>query len=153
MRRRTQFSAVPKTGLNHHMATDVTQTASSNTAFAHYPLSRGEVESAATLAHNGVRSSDPDMTAISLENTFILSKEAMLRDLDGEAVILDLESGTYFGLNAVGTRMWQLIERHGRLKAVFDDMCQEYEVAPDELERDLLGLVARLAEARLGQVK
>jgi hypothetical protein len=93
------------------------------------------------------------MRAVSLESRFALSKDAMFRDLDGEAVILDLSSGTYFGLNAVGTRIWQLIERHGRLDAVLDELCREYDAAPDELEKDLLELVARLAEARLGEVK
>ena len=93
------------------------------------------------------------MPSTSLENTFILSKNALLRELDGEAVILDLDSGTYFGLNAVGTRIWQLIERHGRLKDVFDELCREYDATTDELERDLLGLVARLAEVHLGELK
>ena len=45
------------------------------------------------------------MPAISLDSTITVGKNAVFRDLDGEAVILDLESGTYFGLNDVGTRM------------------------------------------------
>ena len=93
------------------------------------------------------------MAPISLANTFIPSKAAVFRDLDGEAVILDLDSGTYFGLNAVGTRIWQLMERDGRLTAVLDDLRTEYDAAPDVLERDLLDLVARLVDARLGEVK
>jgi hypothetical protein len=90
---------------------------------------------------------------VTLASTFILSKDAIFRDLDGEAVILHLESGTYFGLNAVGTRIWQLIERDGRLTAVLDALRAEYEAPPDVLERDLLELVERLVEARLGEVK
>jgi hypothetical protein len=93
------------------------------------------------------------MRSISLENTFILNKEAVFRDLHGEAVILDLGSGTYFGLNPVGTRIWQLIERHGRLQAVLDELCREYDATPAELERDLLELVARLADVRLVEAK
>ena len=88
------------------------------------------------------------MTRISLENTFTVSKDAVFRDLDGEAVILDLQSGTYFGLNAVGAHIWQLMERHGTLQAVFDDLCREYDAAPAVLEQvaisgDLSGLIAR----------
>jgi hypothetical protein len=94
-----------------------------------------------------------NMPSTSLENTFTLSKNALIRELNGEAVILDLDSGTYFGLNAVGTRIWQLIERHGRLKDVFDELCREYDATTDELEQDLLALVARLAEAHLGELK
>jgi hypothetical protein len=93
------------------------------------------------------------MRSVSLENTFILSKDAMFRDLHGEAVILDLGSGTYFGLNAVGTRIWQLIEQHGRLEAVLEELCREYDAAPDQLERDLLELVERLADAGLVATK
>ena len=92
------------------------------------------------------------MSRISLDDTFVISKDAVFRDLDGEAVILDLNAGTYFGLNKVGTRIWQLIAENGALKNVFDVMCTEYDAAPDILERDLLDLVSSLAEARLGQV-
>ena len=49
--------------------------------------------------------------------------------------------------------MWQLIDRHGQLQIVFDELCREYDVAPDVLERDLLALVGRLADSRLGEVK
>ena len=93
------------------------------------------------------------MARISLDHTFTLSKDAVFRDLDGEAVVLHLGSGTYFGLNAVGARIWQLMEQHGVLRAVFDDLCREYDAAPDVLEHDLIALVSRLAQARLGEVK
>jgi hypothetical protein len=92
------------------------------------------------------------MRSAALQNTFTLSAHALFRDLGGEAVILDLDSGTYFGLNAVGTRIWQLIEQQGRLDAVFEELCREYDAAPDRLESDLLELVSRLAEARLGEL-
>jgi hypothetical protein len=93
------------------------------------------------------------MSSVPIESTFVPSKDAIFRDLNGESVILDLVSGTYFGLNPVGTRIWQLIERHGRLQTVLDELRQEYEAGPDELERDLLDLVNRLADAGLGEVK
>lgn len=93
------------------------------------------------------------MARISLDHTFTLSKDAVFRDLDGEAVILDLGSGTYFGLNAVGARMWQLIEQHSGLRTVFDHLCREYDAEPYVLERDLIALVSRLEQARLGEVK
>lgn len=92
------------------------------------------------------------MARISLDNSFTVSKDAIFRDLDGEAVILDLNSGTYFGLNAVGARIWQLVEQHGGLWPVFEDLCREFDTTPDVLERDLLALVTELEQARLGEV-
>ena len=40
-----------------------------------------------------------------------LSPDVIVRELSGESVVLDLASGRYFGLNAVGTRVWQLIQQ------------------------------------------
>ena len=93
------------------------------------------------------------MPPITIANTFRPSKDAVFRDLDGEAVILHLESGTYFGLNSVGTRIWQLMEGDGRLTVVLEELRAEYDAPPDVIERDLLELVGRLVEARLGEVK
>ncbi len=66
------------------------------------------------------------------------------RELEGEAVILNLESGVYFGLNEVGARIWALIQQYGSLRKVLEAMQKEYEVAPQVLERDLLQLVEQL---------
>jgi hypothetical protein len=93
------------------------------------------------------------MPPITLASTFVLNKDAVFRDLDGEAVILHLESGTYFGLNSVGTRIWQLMATDGRLTIVLDALRAEYDAPSDVLERDLIELVERLVEARLGEVK
>jgi hypothetical protein len=89
----------------------------------------------------------------SLCDTFVISSEVLYRDLSGEAVILDLASGTYYGLNAVGAHIWQLIAHHGELRLVFEELCQEYDASPGDLERDLIELVGRLADACLVEVK
>jgi hypothetical protein len=81
---------------------------------------------------------------LSLRDSIAVAPDVVFRELEGEAVILNLESGIYFGLDEVGTRIWQLIGEHGALQKVFDMMCDEYEVVPDALERDLLGLVDEL---------
>jgi len=93
------------------------------------------------------------MSKITLDSSVIFSRDAVFRDLDGEAVILDLHSGTYFGLNEVGCRIWQLIEQHGRLRPVLETLCEEYEAAPDVLEQDLMALVSKLAASGLGEVR
>jgi hypothetical protein len=93
------------------------------------------------------------MPPISLDDSFAISTDAVFRDLDGEAVILDLGSGRYFGLNAVGARIWQLVDQHGGLRLVLDDLCREYDASPDVLEQDLLKLVGELQQARLVEAR
>ena len=86
---------------------------------------------------------------ISLDNQVAIHQDAVFRELDGEAVIQQLEAGMYFGLDPVGTRLWQLIETHGQLRPVLEAALQEFDVPPDVLERDLIELVSRLSEKEL----
>jgi len=81
---------------------------------------------------------------VTLETQVFLGEDVVSRELDGEAVILNLESGTYFGLDPVGTRIWALLQKNGSLRETFETLLQEYEVAPNRLEEDLLRLVKEL---------
>lgn len=91
-------------------------------------------------------------TQISLRSVVAINKDVVSRDLEGEEVILNLESGIYFGLNGVGTRIWALIQEHRSLGRVFQVMQEEYEVAPAVLEADLLELVDALRQKGLVSV-
>jgi coenzyme PQQ synthesis protein D (PqqD) len=86
------------------------------------------------------------MTEVSLQTTVRAGDDVVVRELDGEAVLLNLESGMYFGLDSVGTRVWQLIDQHHRLSAVVGAMCEEFDAPPETIERDVLRLVTELVE-------
>lgn len=77
----------------------------------------------------------------------------LFRDLGGEAVVLDLDSGRYFGLDEVGTRFWQLLEEHGAFEATLHAMHEEYETSIEVLRADLATFVARLVEHKLLDVR
>jgi coenzyme PQQ synthesis protein D (PqqD) len=73
----------------------------------------------------------------------------MFRDLDGEAVLLELDTGRYFGLNETGTRMWHLLCEHGRVETVLHILLEEYDVPEERLRRELLSLVDSLVSQGL----
>jgi hypothetical protein len=62
----------------------------------------------------------------------------LFRDLDGEAVLLDLTSGRYFGLNEVGTRIWNLVVAHGDAEPAWRALSEEYEAPGERLYEDVL---------------
>jgi hypothetical protein len=64
-----------------------------------------------------------------------------------ETVVLDLDSGTYFGLDPVGARLWALLAEGKTVGETCQTVLDEYEVEPARLERD----VSDLLEALLGQ--
>lgn len=85
----------------------------------------------------------------SLSDEVAISPEVLFQEVGGEAVLLDLAGGSYFGLDEVGTRIWQLLQEHSRLRTLYEAMLSEFEVEPARLEEDLLRLVGELADAGL----
>ena len=81
-----------------------------------------------------------------------LSQAALSQEVSGETVILDLGSESYFGLNEAGTRIWQLLQEGKGLQQVFDTMLAEFEVEPEQLERDITALLEELVQAELATV-
>ncbi|RPH77339.1 MAG: PqqD family protein [Nitrospiraceae bacterium] len=73
-----------------------------------------------------------------------VADEIVFRDLAGESVLLNLGTGTYFGLDAVGTRLWHLIAEHGSTALVFETLLAEYEVDALRLQKDLGALTEQL---------
>lgn len=73
-----------------------------------------------------------------------VSADVIFRDLDGEAVLLDFNSGHYFGLNAVGTRVWTLIASGASVADAAAAVAAEFDAAPGEVARDVEDLVADL---------
>ena len=74
------------------------------------------------------------------------------RELEGEAVLLDLEAGTYFGLNESGTRAWALIGGGSTLGAVHAALIAEFDAAPERVWDDLVALARELLRNRLVEI-
>jgi hypothetical protein len=91
--------------------------------------------------------------ALSLQDSLVVPPDVLFRYVEDETVLLNSDTGTYFGLDAVGTRLWQLIVEHGSLRQVYDAALQEYAVEPIELEHDLLALAQQLRDRGLTQVE
>ena len=86
---------------------------------------------------------------VSLSDKVEISSEVLCQEVGGEMVLLDLNSEAYFGLDATGTRIWQLISETGDLQSAFDNMLAEYDVEEDQLHREFTDLLAQLAGAGL----
>lgn len=70
--------------------------------------------------------------------------EAFATEVDNQVVILEYESGTYFTLNEVGSRVWQLLTQGNTVQAILNQLLQEYDVSKERLHQDLLNIVKEL---------
>lgn len=79
---------------------------------------------------------------IALTSRLRIATDVVFHDLQGEIVLLNLKTGVYFGLDPVGTRIWQLIQEHHSLQDVLASLVEEYEVTEVKCAQDLLSFVA-----------
>lgn len=91
--------------------------------------------------------------SVSKHAAVVATRDQVCADLAGESVILHLQSGTYYGLDAVGTWIWEHIQQPRTVGEIRDAMLEEYEVEPGRCEQDLLALLQQLADAGLIEVK
>ena len=78
-----------------------------------------------------------------------VSEEVLSQEVNGETVLLDLEGESYFGLDEVGTRVWQLLQAKSTVADTLDTLFQEYDVSQEQLESDVGELLEKLVDAGL----
>ncbi len=74
------------------------------------------------------------------------------QEVDGEMVLLDMNSENYFGLDAVGTDIWQAMQEEEKLEKVLETLLEQYDVEEEVLKKDLFAFVQKLQESGLVQV-
>ena len=89
------------------------------------------------------------MTHIAPSQKLVISDEVLGQEIDGESVLLDLRSEKYFGLNPVGTRVWQLLNERKSMGNMLDILHSEYAVNRKQLEKDVGDLLERMLQAGL----
>jgi Coenzyme PQQ synthesis protein D (PqqD) len=90
---------------------------------------------------------------ISRDSIVVATQEQVSCDLAGEVVILHLRSGMYYGLDAVGARIWSLIQTPMNVNDLRDALLEEYDVDPDRCERDLVALIEDITAQALIEVR
>lgn len=79
-------------------------------------------------------------------------QHVLVRLLDQESVLLNLETEQYFGLDETGTRMWQLLTTSPSIDTAYQELLAEYDVQPETLRENLTELLGHLVEHGLLQV-
>jgi hypothetical protein len=83
------------------------------------------------------------------ETKLSIPPQVMSRLVDDETVLLDLESGMYFGLDGVGKRIWESISQGASLGEIARIITAEYEVDEQEALEDVVRFTSELVERGL----
>jgi hypothetical protein len=79
-----------------------------------------------------------------LDSIVKVADGVIFQELDGEAVLLNMQTEVYFGLNAMGMRIWELLKSQGEIRKVTESLLNEYDIGADDLQQHLLEFIERL---------
>src|SRR5262249_21254157 len=90
---------------------------------------------------------------ISFTQRASVPSDVLMQELQGEAVLLNVNSGRYFGLDEVGTRMWAAVTNADSIETAYKCLLAEYDVESDRLRVDLHNLLEKLVEHGLVEIQ
>lgn len=76
--------------------------------------------------------------------TYRRNQETISGQIDDEIVMVDIEKGSYFSLNPVATRIWELLEQPLTLDSLCDQLLTEYDVLPEQCRTDVTDHLAEM---------
>lgn len=88
------------------------------------------------------------MTAIKLTASSIVSRngELLTSEIDGETVMMSVENGEYYGMDAIGSRIWGLIEEPRQVSDLVRLLLEEFDTDEETCLADALDFLSQLAE-------
>jgi hypothetical protein len=90
---------------------------------------------------------------LTLESRVGLSRDQVSTGVEEDVVVLSLKDSTYYGLNPVGARIWELLGETRTVESIVETLLAEYEVERSECEADVFELVGELAKHGLVDVE
>lgn len=81
---------------------------------------------------------------IDFDTRVSIPDHVLFRELDGEAVMLNLEDESYYGLDEVGTRMWTVLSASKNIAEAHNSLIAEYDVDAEQLAADMVSFVREL---------
>lgn len=90
---------------------------------------------------------------VSFTDRASVPSHVLVRFLEGESVLLNLETERYFGLDITGTRMWKAVTTAPEIRAAYEELLREYDVDPELLRSNLTELLGQLQANGLLEVR
>lgn len=89
------------------------------------------------------------MVVISPDSTIKRNPELVASEIDGETVMMSIDNGEYFGLDTVGSRIWEIIKEPIKVEQLIDILLEEFEVSREQCELDTIDFLNQLFDKKL----
>ena len=85
-------------------------------------------------------------TTITIDTTIQRNEGMVEAKIDGEMVMMSIENGEYYGLDDIATRIWDMIETPLTVKAICDQLSNEFDVSEAQCQSDVLHFLNVMAD-------
>jgi hypothetical protein len=92
------------------------------------------------------------MTELSRSSKIVISKDVVSCDLGGETAMLDMKEGIYYGLNEMGTTIWDIIQKPVTLQEIIENILDEYDIDEETCYDDLVELIEQMEKNKLVEI-
>jgi len=89
---------------------------------------------------------------ITLDTYIKRNNEVFASHIDDEVVMMNIQSGKYYGMDTIGSRIWELINEKIQVQQVVDQLLDEYDVSEEQCKNDVLEFLDELNENKLVEV-
>lgn len=89
------------------------------------------------------------MTSLALESQIARAEGLLVTELDGEVVLMSIDRGFYYGMEATARRIWELLETPKSVAALCEQLRNEFDVDPSVCEQEVLGFLRQLQAEEL----
>jgi hypothetical protein len=86
----------------------------------------------------------PQVSSLTLSTVVVRRNDVIDAEIDQEIVALNIENGTCYGLNRVGSRIWSLLAAPIRIGDICATLLTEYKVEPSSCERQVVDLLEEM---------
>ena len=91
----------------------------------------------------------PEDQQLTPDSVVKVAPDVLFSEVQGEAVLLNVKTGIYFGLNEVGTFIWTSLEESVTLRVLQEKLVEQYEASPEQVWTDLVTLIGNLHDRSL----
>lgn len=91
-------------------------------------------------------------TRVHHKNLIVRTNDILSSNIDSETILLHIKNSKYYGMDTIGSRIWQLLEHPIEVNAVIQTLVEEYEVTFENCEHDVLLFLSQLLEEKLLQI-
>jgi hypothetical protein len=90
---------------------------------------------------------------ITLDTIVVAAAHQISAPIDNEAALLNLQTGVYYGLDAMGAYIWQWLKEPISVRGLQERLLREYDVDAAIVEADLRHFLTEMLSAGLVEVK